>query len=121
MDKCNSVSTIIMDLSKVLDTLKHDLLIAKLEAYDFSVKYLSYIHSYLKKRLRKTNVNCDLSLWKENFPGIPQESITGPLLFNTYINGIFFFVDEAFLSNHADVTALYSVQKKILNQSNQSM
>ena len=35
-----------------------------------------------------------------------------------YINDIFFFVDETFLSNYVDHTALYSVQNNhILNQS----
>ena len=38
-------------------------------------------------------------------------SILGPLLFNKYINDIFFFVDEAFLCNYADYTAWYSVEK----------
>ena len=64
LDKGNSVSAIFMDLSKAFDTLNHDLLIAKLEAYGFSAKSLSYIHSYLNKRLQNTNVNCDFSLRK---------------------------------------------------------
>ena len=59
LDKGNSVSAIFMDLFKAFDTLNHDLLIAKLEAYGFSAKSLSYIHSYLIRRLQKTNVNCD--------------------------------------------------------------
>ena len=110
-----------MDLSKAFDTLIHDLLIAKLEAYGFSAKSVSCIHSYLNKRLQKTNANYDFRLWKEIFWGVPQGSILRPLLINVYINDIFFFsffVDEAFLSNYADDTALYSVQRNhILNQS----
>ena len=109
LDKGNSVSAIFMDLSKAFDTLNHDLLIAKLEACGFSVNSLSYIHSYLNKRLQKTNVNNSYSLWKEISTGVPQESILGPLLFNIYINNILLFVDEAFLSNYADDTVLYSI------------
>ena len=52
-----NISAFFIDLSKAFDTLNHDLLIAKLEAYGFSVNSLSYIHSYLNKRLQKTNVN----------------------------------------------------------------
>ena len=69
---------------------KHSLL-KMLETFNgFSAKSLSYIHSYLNKRLQKTNVNCDFSLWKEIFSGVPQGSILGLLLFNIHINDIFF-------------------------------
>ena len=43
LDKDNLISAIFMDLSKAFDTLNYDLLIAKLEAYGFSAKSLSYI------------------------------------------------------------------------------
>ena len=51
-----------LKLSDTIDTLNHDLLIAKLEAYVFPGKSLSYIHSYLNKRLQKTNINNGFSL-----------------------------------------------------------
>ena len=38
LDKVNSVSAIFMDLSKASNTINHDLLIAKYEAYGFSAK-----------------------------------------------------------------------------------
>ena len=104
--------------TKAFDTLNHGLLIAKLVAESFSTNSLSYIDSYLNKWLQKTNVNCDFSLWKYIFSGVPQGSVIGLLLVNIYINDIFFLVDEAFLSNYAYDTALNSVSKThILNQS----
>ena len=57
LDKGKSVDAIFMELSKAFDTLNHDLLIAKLEAYGFSENYLNYIQSYLRNRLQRTNVN----------------------------------------------------------------
>ena len=62
LDKGNSVSAIFKDLSKAFDILNHDFLNAKLKAYGFPAKSLSYMDSYLNKRLQKTNVNCDFSL-----------------------------------------------------------
>ena len=38
-----------LDLSKAFDTLNHDLLIAKLHAYDFQYDALKLLHSYLFK------------------------------------------------------------------------
>ena len=46
LDKGNSVGAIFMDLFKVLDILKLDLLIAKIEAYGLSKSYLNYIQRY---------------------------------------------------------------------------
>ena len=99
LDKGDSVSAIFIVLSKAFDTLNHDLLIAKREAYGFSAKSFCYMHSYLNKQLQNTTFNCDFSLWKGVSSGISQRSILGSILFNVYINYIFFFVDEAFLSN----------------------
>ena len=63
LDKGDSVSGVFMDIGLIaFDTLNHDLLIAKLEAYGFSAKTFSYIRIYLNKQLQKTNVICDFSL-----------------------------------------------------------
>ena len=39
-------------LSKPFDCFRHNLLIAKLSAYDFDKSYLCFIHSYLSDRDR---------------------------------------------------------------------
>ena len=85
------------------------MIIAKLEAYGFSKKFHNYIQSYLRNHLQRTNVNNDFSQWKDIFATVPQGSILGPLLFNIYINDIFLFPDNVYLSNYADDTTLYSI------------
>ena len=98
-----------MDLCKAFDTLNHDLLIAKVEAYGFSENNPNYIQCYLGNRLQRTNVNNDFSLRKYIFAGVPKGSILGPLMFNIYINDIFLFADNACLSNYADDATLCSI------------
>ena len=49
-DNGSYVSALFMDLSKVFDTINHDLKLAKLKAYKFSTNVFNLMHSYLKKR-----------------------------------------------------------------------
>ena len=46
LDKGEYVSAQFMDLSKAIDTINHDLLIAKLKAYSFSKEALKLMKSY---------------------------------------------------------------------------
>ena len=92
MDKGNFVDAIFMNLSKAFDTLNHDLLIAKLEVYGFSIISLRYIRSYLNQRLQRTSSNNSFTLKKNIIASVPQGSILEP-----HINDIFLFVDIAFL------------------------
>ena len=69
---------ILMDLSKAFDTINHELLIAKLEAYGFDKSALTIILSYLRDRWQRTKINTSLSTWLELLRGMPQGSVLGP-------------------------------------------
>lgn len=107
LDNHGYAGTVIMDLSKAFDTINHELLIAKLHAYGFTMPALKLIYSYLNNRWHRTKINTTFSTCKELLTGVPQGSILGPLLFNIYINDLFFILENTDVCNYADDTGLH--------------
>ena len=69
----NSVfGALLTDLSKALDCICHDLLIAKLDAYGLSLPALKLIQNYLQNRKQRTKVGLPYSIWEDITSGVPQ-------------------------------------------------
>ena len=110
-DKEENICVLFMDLSKAFDMINHDLLLAKLKAYEFSINTLDLMRSYLKNQKQSVKINNNFSSVKKVHAGAFQDSIDGPLSFNFFINDFVSFLSDTFLSNYADDNNLYSIGK----------
>ena len=106
LDKGGYVCTMFMNLLKAFNTMHYDLMIAKLGAYGFSQDALQYLRGYLTNIQQRVRVNSNFSTWVNTIARVPRGSILGP--FNIFINGLFLFVSNSYLSNYADDSTLYA-------------
>ena len=83
-----------MDLSKAFDCIPHDFLTVKMEGYGFSKDFLTFLYLYLKQRKQSVKINNVRSMFQILLSGVPKVSILGPLLFNIFINDLFYFIKK---------------------------
>ena len=67
------------------------------------------VYSYLKDRKQAVRVKGFVGILKSIISGVPQGSILGPILFNIFINGLFYFIEGSNLHNFADDNTLSDI------------
>ena len=111
LDNSYIVGALLMDLSKALDCIPRDLLIANLNANGIEEYALVLIHSYLKRHKQSVRINNTYNSFQTILSSVPQGSVLGPILFNVYINDLFLFIKQATLYNYADDNTIACVSR----------
>ena len=78
----------LLDLKEAFDTVKHDILLSKMNLYRIRGIALDWFRSYLTNRTERCLVNGSLSRICSLKCGVPRGTILGPLLFLIYINDL---------------------------------
>jgi hypothetical protein len=85
LDGGEHVLFVATDITAAFDTVNHKRILLNLEQMGIASTALNWISSYLENRNQVVTVNKYVSQPKKLRCGVPQGSVMGPLLFNTYM------------------------------------
>ena len=98
---------VLIDLSKVFDSICHRTLLLKLQGLGASSKASKWFQSYLTDRLQSTRLGTVRSEELIVTHGVPQGSILGPLLFTLCITDLPSVVKVSSVESYVDDTKVY--------------
>ena len=113
------VSAAFLNLPKAFDSISHDILLEKLKTLNFDSNAVSMINCFLRYRNQKVILPSCTSDWIQLYPGVPQGTVLGPLLFNIYVNSLYTSIDhKCTVVQYADDTMVFTSSKKLNQQLN---
>ena len=106
LDRKQDCAALFLDLSKVFDSVDHELLLNKLRNAGFGPKAVKWLRNYYIVRTQCVHAEGHKSDFLEITKGVLQGSILGPILFSTFINDLGKDI-QAKMHFYADDTVIY--------------
>ena len=106
MDEKRISVVVLLDMTKAFDSIRHDILIAKLRRIGISPSALAWFSSYLSGRKQVVRIGNAISEQLALRFGVPQGSILGPVLFTLYVNELLSFPNHCQSMGYVDDTKL---------------
>ena len=107
LENRSSIHCLLLDFSKAFDSVPHERLLLKLEAFGVRGHLLQWIRGFLTNRLQRVVISGKYSSWLPVQSGVPQGSILGPLLFILYVNDIYSVIRHSKHGMFADDLSIY--------------
>ena len=107
MDSKKVSIMVLLDMSKAFDSIRHDILLSKLQNLDFSQGVLDWFQSYLSNRQQCVRIGDAVSKVLPLEFGVPQGSILGPVLFTIYVNDLLSVPKRCLSASYVDDCKLY--------------
>ena len=105
------VGAILTELSKAFDSPSSQTPHRNTQSIRLKIDAWNLIENYLTSRKQRVKIGQVCSEWSSISKGVPQGSILGPLLFNIFMNDIFYFVRKCDLYGYADDNTLSKAAK----------
>ena len=85
--KCKAVRMFALDFSKAFDSVSHQLLAEKLKSLPLNPYLINWWLRFLRDRLKQRVIfGSSVCSWKTVNKGTTQRSVSGPYLFNIFLN-----------------------------------
>ena len=86
--KCKAVRMFVMDFSKAFDSVSHKLLADKLKSLLPNPYIINWWLGFLRDRKQRVIFGSSVCDWKTANKGTTQGSVSGPYLFNIFLNDL---------------------------------